>query len=189
MSAFQRKVAGPAGAQPRLAPTPAPKTLTLRPEQFASTWSKRPSEPITIGLRVTSEHDRDGAEIEAYRVIGEKPLDNEEALARSFEDTRACVVVARGICDPNNVLSPHPLLPLPDDQITRAFPTSTLRWLFDEIDVLNVSQSPGFSEASDEEVAKLCDILTLDDSPIDSLPPMRAARMRRLLWAVLTEIE
>lgn len=189
MSAFQRKVAGPAGPQPRLAPSPAPKTLVLHPEQFASTWTKRPTEPVTIGLRVTSQRDRDGAEVEAYRVMGEKKLDDDAALARCFEDTYACVVVARGICDPNNVLSPHPLLPLPDDQITRAFPTSTLRMLFDEIDILNITQSPGYAEASDEEIAKLCDILTLDDSPIDSLPPMRAARMRRLLWAVLTEFE
>lgn len=188
MSAFQRKVAGPAGTQPRLAPTPAPKTLTLHPEQFASTWTKRPTEPITIGLRVTSERDREGASIEALRSINERKLDDEEQ-DRCIESVYARIIAARGICDPNNVLSPHPLLPLPDDQIARAFPTSTIRMLFDEIDMLNVAQSPGYSEASDEEIAKLCDILTLDDSPLDALPPMRAARMRRLLWAVLTEFE
>lgn len=186
MSAFQRKLA-PAG-QAKPAAMPAPKTVQLRPEQFASTWTNRPAEPVTIGLRITSERDREGASIEAQRSMSDRKLDDAEQ-ARVLVDTYARIIVARGICDPNNVLAPHPLVPLPDDQIARAFPPNTIRSLFDELDVLNVSQSPGYSEASDEEIDRLCTLLTLEDDPIATLPPRSAARVRRLLWAVLTELE
>lgn len=184
MSAFQRKLGG--GAQQTLAP--APKTLTLLPEHFSGTWHPKPSEPILIGLRVTSERDREGASIEALRSVNERKLTDEEQ-DRCIVSTFARIMTARGICDPNNVLSPHPVLPLPDDQIARAFPPATIRWIFDELDLLNNSQSPSYSEATDDEVAKLCDILTLDESPIDSLAPAQAARVRRLLWTILTEFE
>lgn len=187
MSAFQRKLTGPAGTLVKVVANPAPKVVELRPEQFASTWQNRPTEPVKIGLRVTSERDREGASIEAFRSLNERKLDDAEQ-DRCVTSVYARIITARGICDPSNVLAPHPLLPLPDDQIARAFPSSTIRWLFDEIDALNVAQSPGYSEATDEEIAKLCEILSIDD-PFLELDRQRAARVRRLLWAVLTELE
>jgi hypothetical protein len=186
VSAFQRKLEVSGQGRPAL--IQASKTLELKPEHFSSTWHARPTEPVLVGLRITSERDREGASIEALRSINERKLTDEEQ-DRCIESVYARIIAARGICDPNNVLAAHPLLPLPDDQIARAFPTSTIRWLFDELHVLNISQSPSYSEATPEEVAKLCDILTLDSDPIAELEPKRAALVRRLLWAVLTEFE
>jgi len=187
MSAYQRKLVGSGATPMKAVPNPAPKTIELQPTQFASTWAHRPPHPVLVGLRVTSERDREGASIEALRSASERKLDDEER-ERVLADTFSRIIVARGICDPNNVLATHPLVPLPDDQIARAFPTSTIRWLFDEIDALNISQSPGYGEATDDELHKLSDILGID-SPLMGLSHYQEARVRRLLWAVLTEIE
>jgi hypothetical protein len=188
VSAFQRLVQGAGrGAAARATTLPAPRTLTLKPEHFAATWPLRPSEPTLVGLRVPPEKDFEGAAIEARRSVADKALPDGEGPA-AFQRAYARILVARAFCDPLNVLAPHHTLPLPDDQIARALTPATIQWLFDEVDKLNVEQSPGYAEATDEEIARLLDVLSLDD-PFGRLGARRIARVRRYLGLVASELE
>jgi hypothetical protein len=186
VSAFQRASQTNARGV-RTLTIPAAKKLELEPKHFVSTWNLRPLQKTVIGLRVPTEKDFEGAAIDARRSVAARTLDDsgqEEAFDRAY----ARILVARGICDPENVSAPHPTVPLPDDQIARAFTPATIRWLFDELDKLHVEQSPGYSEATEEEVARLSVILSMD-APFDGLDPTREARVRRYVNFVLTELE
>lgn len=186
MSAFQRASQTNARGV-RTLTTPAPKTLALEPHHFVSTWNLKPLQKTLIGLRVPPEKDFEGAAIEARRAVAAKTLE-EDGREEAFDRAYARILVARGICDPDNVNVPHPTVPLPDDQIARAFSPATIRWLFDEIDKLHVEQSPGYAEATDEEVARLSSVLSLDDCFAD-LNPQQEARVRRYIGFVLSELE
>lgn len=186
MSAFQRAAQTNARGV-RTLNAPAPKTLTLDPAHFVATWGLRPLQKTLIGLRVPPEKDFEGAAIEARRSVATKTL-GDDGHEEAFDRAYARILVARGICDPENVNAPHPTVPLPDDQIARAFPPATIRWLFDEIDKLHIEQSPGYAEATDEEVSRLSDILSMD-APFAELDRHQEARVRRYINFVLTEIE
>lgn len=180
-SAFQRKL----GVAPS-APVPAPKTLTLQPSQFASSWHLRPADPVLVGLKVPSEREFEGALIEARRIVDGMPIADEnrsEAASQAYART----VVARSFCDPQNVNASHPTLPLPDDQIARAFSSKVIEWLFDEVDALHVSQSPAYAEADDDEIMRLVEHLCIDE-PFQDIEPARVARIRRYLGLCLTEL-
>lgn len=186
MSAFER-ASQTNGRGVRTLTAPAPKALTLDPKHFVATWNLRPLLPTRIGIRVPPEKDFEGAAIEARRSAAAKTI-GDDGQTEAFDRAYARILVARGICDPDNVNAPHPTVPLPDDQIARAFTPATIRWLFDEIDKLHVEQSPCYAEATDEEVTRLSSILTLDDRFAD-LNPQQEARVRRYLDFVLTELE
>jgi hypothetical protein len=186
VSAFQR-VAATNARGVRIHRTPAPKTVTLKADDFASTWLYRPEDSVEIGIRVPPEKDFEGAAIEARRSVDAMSVpDSERAAAVQRAYTR--IVVARAICDPEDVTAPHPTVPLPDDQIARAFPTWTIERLFDELDKLHVEQSPAYSAATDEEINRLVEMLSLDD-PMAHLGGERQARVRRFLGFVLCELE
>jgi hypothetical protein len=186
MSAFQRASQTNARGV-RTLTTPAPKKLTLEPQHFCSTWQLKPAQATVIGLRVPPERDFEGAAIEARRSVADKVL-GDGGEEDAFERAYARILVARAICDPENVNAAHQTVPLPDDQIARAFPPATIHWLFDEIDKLHVEQSPGYAEATDEEVRRLSDILNVD-SPLSDLGRYEEARVRRYVNFILSELE
>lgn len=187
MSAFSRTSQTNAHGV-RTLTSPAPKKLTLLPQHFVSTWNLRPAQATVIGLRVPPEKDFEGAAIEARRSVATKALADDGGEEEAFERAYARILVARGICDPENVNAAHPTVPLPDDQIARAFPPATIRWLFDELDKLHVEQSPGYAEATDEEVGRLSVLLSIDDR-FAGLDAHQEARVRRYINFVLTELE
>jgi hypothetical protein len=183
VSAFERKLAAARGPGAQA----APKVVALEPHHFVSAWHLRPAERVLFGLRVPCEQEFEGALIEARRVVSAITVADEDR-DEAFERAYLRVVVARAVCDPNNVNAPHPTVPLPDDQVAVAFPPATIRWLFDELDRLHIEQSPSYSAATDEEVARLCAVLALDGA-IDELEPLPAARVRRYVSFILAELE
>lgn len=186
MSAFSRAAqTNKSGVRTHI--SPAPKKLTIEPTHFAASWHLRPTERVEIGLRVPPERDFEGAAVEARKSVDGRSID-EQGQPEAFERAYARILVARAVCDPDNVNAPHPNLPLPDDQIARAFPPATIHWLFDEVDRLHVEQSPGYTEASDDDLRSLSDLLSTDD-PLGGLSLLRANRVRRYIDLILTEIE
>jgi hypothetical protein len=97
------------------------------------------------------------------------------------------MIVARGICDPNDATKPHPLFELADDVVRAALPSATVRYLFEEIEKLQVETSPLHPEASAEEVEELAAILT-DHDVWSRLPADRCVYVRRYLRFALEEL-
>lgn len=156
---------------------PPPGTITLEPDQFASTWSKRPVVPVVFGLRLISEAEIETAHTQAERVArGSVELYNRELLT---------LCVSRCLCDPHDVSAPHPFLPLPEDMVPRAFPARTITRIFDEYERLLVQQSPLFREASEEDLAALRDALVDGIEAFAEVDRVQALRARRYLALAL----
>lgn len=166
---------------------PAPRRVTLQPEQFTSEWPGRPREAVVFGLRLPAEKDFEGAGVEARRQVKAMSLPDAE-VDDAIELAFSRVLVARALCDPDNVTAAHPVLPLADDQVARAFPPLVIKNLFLAVHKLHVEQSPGYGEADDIEITRLVEILCLDD-PFHRLAPDKEARVRRYLAFVLEELE
>jgi len=82
---------------------------------------------------------------------GEDPQHRVEA----FNDTLVALAVARGLCDPEDQTKPHSILPFADDMVRDAFPSSTLRRIWDDLERLGVEQSPLTPEATDDDLGSL----------------------------------
>lgn len=182
MSAFRRAVE----SQRKGARKPA-RIIELQPHEFADDWEGRPTSPVLFGLRVPSEGDVMTGRAEAVKRAVELHPDSPEQVD-AFNDALLEALVARGICDPNDVTAPHPLLELAEDMVPMALKPLTLRRIFDEIEKLQIEQSPLFPEATDDEVGELVGLLAMQ-APLTQLDRSRQLRARRFLKFVLDELE
>lgn len=172
--------------QPPARPTRKPAaTLLLEPSAFSSDWDSRPDSAVLIGLRVPSESDTQSAIAEsAKRAI--ELHDETEGRIGAFNDALLSMLVARSVCDPNDVLAVHPLLELPDEIVPLAFPPATIRHIFDAVEKLQIDTSPIYEEATDEEVATLC--TRLSEGALGRAERVASKRARRFLRFVLDEL-
>lgn len=178
LSAFERQIAT---IKPfEQAVTRPPRTTIIKPEEWSSSWEKRPATPIVVGLRLLSASDVETAELEAQKAA-------ENGGERAYHETGVAFTVARGICDPNNVAKPHPRLEFAEDMVPLALNKRTIARLFDELERLAVDTVPIYAEATEENIRDLCIILSVDD-PFADIDPVRAARARRYLKFALDEL-
>lgn len=140
---------------------PPAKTFDLTPDHFADDYGARPVAPIKIGLRIPAEADartiEDAAMREAQQVDGDSS-EQFEAYQRAVQ----CYWVARCICDPRDVTSGHPFFEMPEDLIPIALKPTAIQRIRQEIELLQVEQSPLHPEADDEEIAELSDLLATE---------------------------
>lgn len=153
---------------------------------FADSWPSRPKDGIAVGLRLLSAEDEQIARTQAARRSAEMEAGtSEEDRAATYNEELITWAVARAICDPNDVGAPHPILEFPEDQARQAFTSATLRALFDEIELLQITHSPVYVAASDADIDRLPGLL----AGLAKLPRGRAQRARRLLRFVIDELE
>lgn len=171
---------GPGAAKP-------PRTLVLPPSVFASEWTSRPREPVVVGLRLLADGEEQTARAEAVRCASElHPEAFTEEWLEAYNDALLRWIVARGICDPNDLTQPSQVLPMAEDQVRSALTSLGVRFIFDAIERLQVETSPLYSEASSEEIEELRHRLA--NAELGSLTPTAAGRARRLLRYVLLEL-
>jgi len=177
LSAFERQIASKRPINSNI--TRASKTVTIRPEEFLYSWSSRPSSPIVVGLRLLSIQDQESGHQDSLNAGPDG----------SPEYRRAAIAfaVARGICDPNDVTKPHPLLEFAEDMVPAALSRGTIDRLFDELEKLAIEVVPLFAEITPEELLELNEILMAED-PFENMSMDRAARVRRYLRFALNEL-
>lgn len=173
-----------------------PSVIVVPPEAFASTWSDRPDEDVTIGLRFVPDAQLEDARVEAYR-RAERLFPKHEANAEAnqlfiatFQDTLLRWIIARGTCDPNNVHKPwYAWSAAPEDIVVeQALTDQGAQLIFDAWERMRLAANIGLAVATDADLALLPELLT-------RLPAMaevsrtRALRLRRLLRFVLEELE
>lgn len=169
---------------------PAPRTLTLPPSVFASEWKMRPTEPVVVGLRLLPDAEEQTARAEALRIALELHPDTRDAgdaFVDAYNDALLRWIVARGICDPNDVTAPTQILPMAEDQVRHALTSSGVRYIFDAIERLQLETSPIYAEASFDEVAELLHRLGADPD-VGSLAGITRKRALRVLRYVLLEL-
>lgn len=183
MSAFERYAEAAGASQKR----PAPATITLDPEEFAATWSARPVAPIKFGLRLPSEREIMTARAEAAKVaVNLHGADEPEEREAAFGDALLAFGCARCLCDPLDLMAPHPVLPFADDMVRDALPSAALRRVWDAVERLAAEVSPLVAEATDEDLRGLAAaILTGRHHEIDG---PAAATFRRFATYMLDSL-
>ena len=183
MSSFRGALSS-MGAQGAVAPS---RTLVLPPSIFASEWEQRPKDAVVVGLRLMPDAEEQTARGEALRFAAELHPDFGDDWLDAYNDALLRWIVARGICDPNDVHKASDVLPMAEDQVRHALTSSGVRYIFDAIERMHIETSPIFEPADSDEVMGLVARLT-EDPELTELKPEAAARCRRLLRFVLLEL-
>jgi hypothetical protein len=170
-------------------PKPALATVVIHPNEWSTKYTDKPDRDVCFGLRLPSDYDesaarREGTEATAQRYQGSGDI---VAATEELNDAIMALMVAVCICDPNDYRKEPAHLPLPQDTIRHALRSETIRRIWERIELLKVTESPASPEADDVEVAALADVL-VDGIP-SGMDPHAGSRMRRLLFAALSELE
>lgn len=173
-------------SQRKKASRPAPTTLVLQPWVFADQWEGRPTEPVCVGLRLMSEAQKGQARGEAERVAREMHELDYELYLEARDDFLVRFAVAHGVCDPNDVTKPHPILPYAEDQVRDALTPRGARFIHDALYRFHVASSPLSPEATEEDLDDL--MAAIDEGVLADLSPSREALVRRFLGYALEEI-
>src|SRR6187399_1727094 len=137
-------------------PREAPGRLLMPLDAFATAWESRPSEPVLLGLRFVSARDR----IEIRKEVHERmTAPGFTPDGSSYEETAEMMLmrlfVARGLCDPNDALKAHPVLPFAHEQVWFALTDGGVRLIFDALLRCEVEKSPRYVLADGADVVEL----------------------------------
>lgn len=173
-----------------------PAVVVVPPEAFASAWSERPDEDVTLGLRLVPDADLEDARIEALR-RAERLFPNHsstdehtQCFVASFQDTLMRWIIARGTCDPNNVHKPwYAWADATEDIVVeQALTDHGAQLIFDAWERMRIEVNIGLAPASDDDLALLPELLARLPRMAE-LSQSRALRIRRLLRYVLEDLE
>ena len=165
------------------------KVITLRTEHWASSFSERPENPVPVGLRLLSMNDQDAIRQISHQSSLAAISEGADPQA-AYQSAMLISTIARSICHPRDARRAHDLFGCADDKLQIALTKEALTWLFDELEKMIVESSPIFGEATDDEIVVLCDMLqTGAMARLTESDPVKAARVRRYLDFVLTEVE
>lgn len=164
------------------------RIVIVQPSAFDPTWERAPRTPIALGLRGVSSGDEAIARAEAERIARDELKHTDPvAFTEAYNDTLMRWIVARAACDPNDASAPHPLLTRAEDQVRFALTSTAVRWLFEEIEQLQIATGPLHEPATDEELGELLALLATPEA-LSRLAPNNARYCRRLLRVVLLEL-
>jgi hypothetical protein len=166
-------------------PKPPPGTLELPPDVWATTYEQRPTEPVTIGIRMLAQYDRQEALKQAVKYTEENGGDED-----TFLDAAVRMVVANAVCDPNDAEQPFALMSYPHEHVFLLLTESGARYIFDAYQKVEVETSPRYLEATPDEVGELCDMLAaggLDE--LDQADRATVLRHLRFAFEILADIE
>ncbi len=137
-----------------------------------------------MGIRLPGQEDADSIEIEALKAMRAAIVDGDDAALRAYNEAKLIGVVATCISDPEDISQPHPLFETPDALLRLSLTPQGLRFIFDEIERLQIETSPIFPEASDDDVALFVRMIQ-EGALADSLDPTKAPRVRRYIATCL----
>lgn len=166
----------------QLPPTP-PGTLMVPPDVWATTYERRPLEPVLFGLRLLSPYDK--REIIKLAKEAAEEADEVESAVDVYDDALMRLLVAFAVCDPNDANSqnhstiPHPQL----ESVFSVFTDKGARFVFDAVQRLEVEKSPYYLEADDDDIIELVE--SLGAGGLDMLSERDLAAARRHLRYVL----
>lgn len=165
------------------------KVVTLRQEHWATSFADRPECPVQVGLRLLSMSDQDSIRQIAHQASLAAISEGVDPQAAA-QSAMLISTVARSICHQRDARRAHELFECADDKLQIALTKEALTWLFDELEKMIVESSPIFGESTNDEIVVLCDMLQNGAmARLTEADPVKAARVRRYLDFVLTEIE
>lgn len=168
-------------------PRRPPKTLVLEPDAFAMSWEPRPKDAVCFGIRTLSDAENTNAKGEAAKLAVELHESHQDLTAELYNDALMRFVVMHGLCDPNDYLKRPELLPLPSEPLFRSALTgATVRYLFNEIQALEVSISPVHDEGDIDDAEFLVDHLDKLGDSDQARVVRRYVRFAALLLSVET---
>ncbi len=164
--AFQAAAAAVAGASaPVVASRAAPMAVTLPPSAFSAEWSKRPTMPEKIGLRLVSETTNDQARAEATRSADahyrEALNRDSEEYVLHFNGVLIREVLAQACCKPDDVARTY-FEGLPNMMVRAALTEGGVQRLWHGYLELREQLSPLQAPATDDDLEELGVLLTTD---------------------------
>lgn len=170
------------------------RVVKLAPGAWAETWDERPTEPVEVGVRITSDADGPGAREHALRVAraAHPNLDERSKIwADTFNQALMHWTIAQAICQPDDVDTPYfelqefVIAPGPNQGTSRLSTAGAAR-LWDEITLLAIGRSPLVLALDAEDLPRLAAAIT-DDAWWAGMTPDIQRQVARHL-AYLTEI-
>lgn len=141
-------------------PRKPPRVVELKPNAFADTYEDKPTEPVRIGLRLCAELDG----MQARSVAAQTATRNHPELGpaddvwvEAYNQALMHYVVAAGTCHPDNVAEPY--WDMAYDVVPRALSELGTIRLFDELELLKVTESPLSPEATNEDLDEIIELL------------------------------
>jgi hypothetical protein len=172
----------------------AAKLVTIPRSAFADDWADKPTDDIVAGLRLVAEKDQETATIEAAkyatRVLEGGPHEakvDAETFDEIFNSRIMVEIVARTLCDPNDVTKPHPTFPFPEDQIPIAFSPRGIRLVWAALERAMVELSPVVGEASNADLQRLA--MHVSNGSFDRLRAEEARSARRFADHLLSMLD
>lgn len=179
-SAFAKKIAE--------APPKPPLIIVLKPEHFAQDYPERPTSDIAAGVRILSEHELQeiageaGKEARLFHPDAETSGDGPFSLA--YDDAIVRLAVGRCLTNPND--SRDPYFAAADEMVGLAFPPKTIRFVWDSLEKVTLSNSPVALPATNEEIADVIELIT--EGYVEKLSPSSELRMRKLMSFMREEL-
>lgn len=167
---------------------PPRKVVTIRDEDWASTFQDKPVVPIKLGIRLLSLSDQETIRAIAHQAASEA-LTGTSDYESVIQSAMLIATVSCAICSPTDTRRPHEFFDCPNDKLPIALREETLKRLFDEVEKLAIETSPIFTEASDADVEEVTDLLLSGAlTTIEDVDPVRASRVRRYIEFVREEL-
>jgi hypothetical protein len=168
-----------------------PRVVEVPVSMFAEDWDKKPEFPAKLGVRHISDADVQAARSHASKVATQQHpnLSNEadrECWVEAYNDALMRWIVARAACSAVDAKQYFELWQeAPEDLVKHALTSEGVRFIFDAWEQMKLETSPLSTEATDEEIASMFDLIQVS---LPELSPQRQARVRRMLGFCLSEL-
>jgi hypothetical protein len=168
------------------APKPAAVEV-LKPEHFASDWQAIPEAAVAVGIKVLSEAEVQQVLAESAkeaRLLYPDSPDDSPIIVKAYEDALVRLAVGRCVTNPNDARDPY--FPAADEMVGVAWPSATIRRIWDVLERVTIACSPVAEPANDDDVRALCELL--DKKLIGKMTAARELRTRKLVAFMLAEL-
>ena len=182
MGVFSAVKAAPAKARLPL------RVISLPPTAYRDTWPGRPTTDEKVGLRLLGDHDQQMARsTAAKRAFSRHPKgpDVDPGWIEAHNDALLQWAVARGTCKPEDVLMPF--FQAAEENVELALTSDGIRYLYEQIEILAIEESPVSATATDADIGDLIEMLQAGTA-WGRMPIARAERLRRVLGHAIEEL-
>lgn len=166
-------------------PEAPPRVFELPPSAFVAVGHEKPTRPMLVGLRRIAEGDLETARsTAAARAMRLHPsLDTaDDIFIEAYNQALMMWAIGASLCQPEN--ADEPLWPSQYDIVWKALSPSGAERVYDEIELLKITDSPTAPEASAEQLGQLAGLLGSGELWQD-MPTGDKRWIGRMLHAVL----
>ena len=172
------------------APKLPPRIVVLSPAAFADDWHLKPTDDVSIGIRLISDADMrtsraHAAKSAATLYVHDGICNDPASFNDEFNDALMRMAVSFAAVDPNDVKTPY--FHAAQDTVKFALTSEGVRRLYDELVMLHVGSGVSFAPADDDEVHRLARALVAPHG-IRRLPLSDAIEVRKMLAYCLERI-